>query len=348
MSVCAGLMVVAFLRPAAVVGEAQSTLSSQSPRETDRQVSGTGYWPLARLGYSVTVVDASQERGAISFVYQTPPEARQGPETWWHLRLHFRIRFLRQPSQAVYVSASTQGRTAAQVKFEPDASDASVVRWSSVTLTDRTDQSASWRDPIEVDTTNYLQYEGVSGGEIKLEVLLEQPTDRVVAELSVLDSTGISIDDNSPFDLALVARLPKGKVHEGDRFELPFTVVNSDSEPAGQVELRVRLLAEEGINFAGTPASSGPPTPEASQHQETVLPLGEIARSLSGTIPLVATRAGQYEIVMSVAGRAPNDRDAVRVQATVYGRGGSTVWVALMVFMLIGGGAALWRLARKR
>jgi hypothetical protein len=246
-----GLLALPFLTVGSVPASAEPPVDGDSAATHERHVSGPGSWPLVRLGYGDTSVETSRERSSVTFKYEAMSGARQGPETWWHLRLHFRVRFTRQPDRAVYVSASTQGRAAAQVKFEPDPADPSLVRWSSVTLTGRMEQSAPWVEEIEVDTSNYLQYEGVSAGENTLEVALEQPAETAVGELAVLDSTAIIVDTDSPFDLRLEVRPSKSKVHEGDRFTLPFSVINSDAEPARDVELRVQVLPTDGLSFAG-------------------------------------------------------------------------------------------------
>lgn len=315
--------------------------NQQQPSGGSEIITGPGEWTLGRLGYRDTSVDASGGRKNIAFLYQTPVGEQQGPGRWWHLRLRFRIQFQHRAAEPVYVSASTQGRYAAQVEFEP-GSDPGRVTWNSVTLTGRSDGNASLADEIEIQTENYLQYEGVAGGMNKLEVVLEQPADTAVSHLTVLASTAIVVDNDSPFDLALKVPVPKGRVREGDTFELAYILTNSDTQPATDVKLRVNIFGDGGLRFRDDPSL------EPDGQREKSIPLGDVSGTASGIVRLRADKPGAYDVVLTAAGSAANDRDGVRIRAIVYGRGGFPGWGVLASLLILAVGAALYYRSSQR
>jgi hypothetical protein len=67
-------------------------------------------------------LDRALERRSAPFIL--PARARQGPRVWYLIKLHFRISFSPRTGEGfAYVSGLTNGRSAAQIKFDTEGPD---------------------------------------------------------------------------------------------------------------------------------------------------------------------------------------------------------------------------------
>ena len=92
-----------------------------------RTIDSPGLWSLEKMGYSDLVFPNKKPLEETAIKYILPANAAQGPESWYAIYLHFSIEFSDDSDNGTaYVSAATDGRTAAQIKFmttkKPDGS----------------------------------------------------------------------------------------------------------------------------------------------------------------------------------------------------------------------------------
>lgn len=224
----------------------------------------------------------AQKRGSASVDFELPPGARQGPDTWYLIKLHLAITFVRPTGGSAYVSALTNGRAAAQIKFTP-APGGSIMS-SSVSLLAGSVKRTSSARRIELTYRNYLQDRGVRPGRNRLTVLLERTGNLRVSELVILRDSGVQVSRLRPARLKLDPILPRGSVRVGDQFRVAFTLRNTGDRPARNVLIAAR------------PSSSN------------IKVVGQAARRLplldgraSGAFRLRATRTGRYRLVLGAA-----------------------------------------------
>jgi hypothetical protein len=169
-----------------------------------RMIDSLGLWSLEKLGYSDLIFPDKEPLEATSIKYILPESAAQGPENWYVIYLHFSIEFSDESDDgSVYVSASTNGRTAAQVKFviEKHQDDSLTIDWitgSENLIKGDVKQSTSSLSIEDIHFANYLQTSGVKPGLNVLTFKLEQYDGAKVRSLQIFSDSGIALTLHPP------------------------------------------------------------------------------------------------------------------------------------------------------
>jgi hypothetical protein len=169
-----------------------------------RTIDSPGLWSLEKLGYSDLVFPDKKPLEETAIKYILPESAAQGPENWYALYLHFSIEFSgNSDNGTAYVSASTNGRAAAQVKFvtekQPDGS--LTVDWitgSENLIKGDVKHSTSSLRIEDIHFANYLQTSGVKPGLNVLTFKLEQYDGAKVKSLQIFSDSGIALTLQPP------------------------------------------------------------------------------------------------------------------------------------------------------
>jgi hypothetical protein len=262
-----------------------------------RELDSDGLWTLSRLGAGRVILRAPGEVQAARF--RLPSGAKQGDGRWYLLRLRFALTFAADtPEGIAYVSASTNGRAAAQIKARalPGA-----VEWSSVGLIDGRVERRTRGRRIEVDFRNYLQLSGVRPGLNTLSVRLERVGPVRVERLEVFPDSGIERTRLAPARVELRPRLPDGAVRVGDEFELGYALRNTGDRPARNVVVGIELPR-------GALAVLGP----------RVERFPELAGTAAGSFRLRALARGRFRIALTA--RSSANRPAALIDVPVGAR----------------------------
>lgn len=112
-------------------------------------IDAPGLWTLARLGSGSVAVPVEGEQERVTLGYRLADGAAQGPSTWYLIQLHFAVTIGEDSGDGLlYVSASTNDRAAAQVKFAVAADGGRLTTtWSSVSLARRRSGPSSCATP---------------------------------------------------------------------------------------------------------------------------------------------------------------------------------------------------------
>lgn len=295
-----------------------------------------GNWTLTRLGFGKVDTHLGGD-DRVSLPYRLPADARQGPDQWYLIHLHFIIIFTpaNGPGRA-YVSGLTNDHAAAQIQFRqrrPHRDGTPRIAWNSLDLIRGEVKRVTSSRRIEVNFKNYLQRDGVRPGANSLKIVMEQFGRLRVASLRVLPDSGIIVTGRGPPDLAIRATSPSQKVLTGDTFEVRFTVRNQGGRAVR--DLGVAVAPPHGISVVG-PSTRG---------------LGRVGSSgrTSGRFRLRAERAGDYRLPLQAVGGAQFTGTAIDVAVARAQQSPGWGWVRIAVgsiFML--GGAGFIVAARRR
>jgi hypothetical protein len=216
----------------AAVGAIVLVPTSAAARTTP-QLSGYGTWTLAELGFLPRVV-TSRETGlrpfvAQTFAYRLPTDARQGPGSWWKLQLHLRVRIdPRSPVGPVYVTASTNGRTCASIRFlvrrahgrmEVISDALGLVKGREVTSGPTLTRGLRFE--------NFLQYRGVRPGLNELELEVERTSRAKIRDVVFFRDSSLEHTRVGPASVRPSLFLPDASIHVGDAFDIRFRLIQT-------------------------------------------------------------------------------------------------------------------------
>jgi hypothetical protein len=297
-----------------------------------------GNWTLTRLGFGKLDTHLGGD-DRVSLPYRLPAGARQGPDHWYLIHLHFIIIFAPAsgPGRA-YVIGLTNDHAAAQIQFRqrrPHRHGTPRIAWNSLDLIRGEVKRVTSSRMIEVDFKNYVQLDGVRPGANSLEIVLERFGRLRVASLRVLPDSGIILTGRGPPDLAIRATSPSQEVLTGDTFEVRFVVRNDGGRAARDVGVAVQT-PPNGISVVGASTRG----------------LGRVGSSdgTSGGFHLRAERAGDYRLELQAVGGAQFTGTTIGV--AVGGAQQSSEWGMLRIgagsILMLGGAIALFAARRRR
>ena len=210
-------------------------------------------------------------------------------EAWFLLELDYEIVFAPDSAAGfVWVSADTNGLTAAQLEYElrRDAGGLTI-RESAVTLQDGQLERTLAAPRADVAYVNYARAEGMTVGRNTLTLRVEH-TDGVALERVRFDETsGVSLTRVSPEPLALDATLGEGELRVGERFSLTVRAENRRDRALGPVAITV----EPGPGFARPIGATTQRVDELAGTAEHVFRF-EALRAGLGQITVLASTAG--------------------------------------------------------
>jgi hypothetical protein len=261
-----------------------------------REIDRDGLWTLSRLGAGGLELDAPGEVEATRF--RLPADAAQGHGRWYVIRLRFALTLAADSRPGlVYVSAATNGRTAAQVKARARQGE---IEWSSVGLIDGRVEGRARGRRIDVDFRNYLQIAGVRPGVNVLTVTLERVGPIRVERLHVFADSGIERTQVAPAEIELRLGLPRGEVRVGDEFELGYRLRNAGDRPAHDVVIAVDF-PRGGLALLGASQARFP----------------QLVRTAAGSFRFRALTEGRFRVAL--AARSSANRPAALVEVPVSG-----------------------------
>jgi hypothetical protein len=264
---------------------------------------------LRGLGFGDQVFGPTKRPAAErDFAFRLPRGAKQGSDTWYLIRLHFRLSVMpASGSGRLYVVASTDGRPCALVRFDVRRTASGLrVRSSELGLV-RGARRASGRSLVrETRFENFLQFAGVRGGRNVLTLKIEQYDGARMRSLRFFADSGIVVSHRGPAALALEPLLRSRTVEAGRTFKLDFRLRNTGERPAEGAT--VRVLAAPGLAIRGA-------------RSRTVGAVGPKTYA-GGTFELEPQRAGRFAITLVASSVFGSPRARLEVQAAP-ARGGS-------------------------
>lgn len=257
-------------------------------------LNGVGRWDLHELGGGELDLPTEQIGSERSLSFGLPKRVRQGPRTWYLMRLHAVVELARDTGSGIaYVGGSTNERAAALIKFKVKQRPGKppLVRWSSINELRGPVGKVVSGTRIEFRYSNFLQNRGVRPGNNLLTFDFERLDDGVKLErVRVLADSGISISKRSPAHLRLDAVLPRGRVSVGETFAIGYKLRNTGDRTAYGV----------GVGLQGSSRALRIARPAIRR-------IGRIRRAQSGTFRVRARRAGRHRLTLSAGSLHTND-----------------------------------------
>ncbi len=197
------------------------------------RIAGYGTWTLGELGFRPRTV-TSHETGlrpfvAQTFAYRLPRGARQGPGSWWKLRLHVRVRIdPRSPVGPVYVNASTNGRTCASIRFLVLRAHGRIeVVSDALGLVNGREITRGPTLARDIRFENFLQYRGVRPGLNELELEVQRTSRARIRDVVFVPDSSLVHTRIGPATIRPALFLPGKAIHAGDSFDLRFRLVQT-------------------------------------------------------------------------------------------------------------------------
>ncbi len=185
--------------------------------------------------------------------FELPVGARQGPDSWYLVRLRYRVRFARDSGRGfAWVTSTTNDRTAAQIEYTTDRRRGRLsVRRTTVDLEhgQRERSSRSARDSLTF--TNYLQYQGIRPGKNMWTIDLEQAGSARVERLEVLGDSAIVQTSRNPFPLTLTAAADRERPQIGERFTIKTVLTARPGQPVRDIVVRALPPEGGGVEILG-------------------------------------------------------------------------------------------------
>ncbi len=262
--------------------------------------------------------------------FNLPAYASQGPDTWYLIDFHFRVELELPlaPSARAYVGASTNGKTAAQVKLETYDLGNPILRWTSLQLIDGGVEGYTTSGVVEMRFLNYLNVQGVAPGRNRLTFWLEPLDGMRVRSFEIMRDSGILATQSGPPKLSLALNLPGIKVEAGKPFEIGYELT-VDTLPARAVEV-IPDLPDRGLRLIG---------PAASRFET-------VDGNARGELKFEADRPGEYLVtVVAVSSNAGQAQAPFMVRADPESSTFIPGWLSPMAVALFAGAGDLLLLA---
>jgi len=189
-------------------------------------------------------VDHGAGHDRASAIFRLPPDAAQGPTSWYVLSVTVALEL--QPAAPVgsrsYVSVQTNGFAAGQIALVADrVGELPVVRWSSLDLFGGAVEGIVVGRTLTLPFRNYLQIQGVRHDENELALVVEHLGDiAVVSAAQLLPGSGIAAGPLAPPALRLEAAPPDRRIRFGDAFTLEYRVT-SRGYPTREISIGARV-----------------------------------------------------------------------------------------------------------
>lgn len=225
--------------------------------------------------------------------YRLPAGAHQGPKAWFTIKVRAHARF-RQGTRGTYLlSGSTNGRTAAQIKFTVTPRQ---ILTETLGLISGRDRKVTRDRVVDTSLANYLQRTGVKGGSNELRFVLEAiegPAPRVI---EVLPSSGLGVTPSPPEELRL--GVPDGPVvgEVDNELEVPFRLERHGGRPDVPVTVQFQ------------PRSQG-----LVPQGDTTLSFESVGDGRSGSFSVIPVESGRFAVEFTV----PRQYNEPRASATV-------------------------------
>lgn len=256
-----------------------------------------------------------------------PPGSTQRRTGWYELRLRARVVFgVDRGRGNAYLSADTNRRTAAQIRFR-SRGPAHPVAWDAVGIIDGTQRGLLRRSSV-ITFRNFVQDKGIHGGENTLSFRVETLGRPGLERVTVLPGSGVYRTPSGPARVVLDVR-KSGALRAGKPATLEVVVRNTGMRPATQIGVGLDGAAGLGVTL--------------EPHRPFALAPGE-ARTLRAIVR--ADNPGSYQITFAAnaSSNLPATTIELRIAPRAHGGVRTTVTAAavaalgLIAFMLLVGG----------
>lgn len=174
-----------------------------------------------------------------------PPGSAQRRTGWYELRLRARVVFGFERGRGnAYLSADTNGRTAAQIRFR-SRGRARPVEWDAVGIIDGTQRGLLQRSTL-ITFRNFVQDKGIRGGANTLSFRIETFGRAGLERATVLPGSGVYRTSSGPARVVLDVR-QRGALRAGKPATVELVVRNTGMRPARQI--RVGLDDAAGLRL---------------------------------------------------------------------------------------------------
>ncbi len=267
-------------------------------------IDSPGLWTLDKLGSQDITLDSPVGEKTIELGFELPADAKQGPETWYVMRLDYSIRVSSSSGiGAMYLSGLTNGYASAQIETWTEATKDGglMTKWSTVDLLDGYREYSSEVGEVQGTFLNYMQTKGIRPGSNTLTFKVETAGDIGVENVTILKSSGIQLTDESPPRLKLSVQAPPGPVRIGDTIWVAYTLSNEGDYPAKEVVVRVQ--GDKGLELT-----------ESTEHA-----LGSIDEGVTvdGLFTFRSLEKGSYTIPLDVYAKGGANQPYSRIVLTV-------------------------------
>lgn len=235
---------------------------------------------LSDVGYETTTYTGDGTHAVASIML--PKGARQGPERWYVIKLHFRIEMDGAGPGPAYFSAATNGRTAVQLKLTGDGK--TNVDYAMVGLVDGRQRGELKGGEGELRLANYLQDQGVTGdAPVEVSITMEPGPSLDIRSVTVFADSMIEETQYGPYPLSVRVPLEEvGVIRAGQTFSLPVEVaVTRPKTTAHSVE--VAVTPEEALEVVG-PRS---------------VRIGDLSGERETAFRMRAKRPGEYRVTVA-------------------------------------------------
>ncbi len=302
--------------------------SADGPVLVDRR----GDWDLRRLGATGFDLPTDAKRSGHSIELSFPPGARQGPDRWYLIRLHFEVQLSRRTGSGfVYMGGATNGRAGELVELRVRRRAARPLRiaWNSLDLIRGAATGTVRGRTVELDVQNYLQNKGVRPGRNVLTFDVEWFGHIKLERVRIFADSGLRVSDRSPAHLVLATSLPSDPVREGESFDIGYTLRNNGDRAAHKVGVTIEP-SSPALRIVGAP-----------RHIRRALPGGD---RLSGRFRVQATRRGRFRLEVH-AGAENTNSPLDEIVVPIHGRATQQKTSRPETVIPVGGGVAVVGLA---
>lgn len=220
----AALVVALAALAVAPAGSASRSASRGRPVTIDRY----GFWSLERLGYGPIVLRENRKtaKTQVALHYRLPAGAKEGPNRWYVIRLHFRVRVRADSLPGQFnVAADTNRRTCASIIFTVARTKSGpVVASDALGLVNGRETQRGRGLVREIDFRNFLVTHGVRPGVNELTLDLTSNAIPMVEQVTVLPDSGIEYTRLGPPSATVRAHVREAKIRAGQRFHVDVTV----------------------------------------------------------------------------------------------------------------------------
>lgn len=178
-----------------------------------------------------------------SFQYYMPSGAKQGPDTWYTLRLTATVTFARDSGPgSVLISGSTNGRAGAQIEFyaRRDRRGRPRTNWESVDIIDGNRWGQVSGPSATVQYENFLQLSGVQPELNRLSFETETFGAAEVESVTIRPASGVYATPDGPAEPQVIGTFVDDSLEVGESGQLDLTVSSSNSRNLEDVEVSVR------------------------------------------------------------------------------------------------------------
>jgi hypothetical protein len=301
-------------------------------------IGGDNYRSLRALGSGDLEIPVARSTAKMAVEFNLPPQARQGPDVWYLVRLHASLEVSSESGRGlVYVSTLVNGRASNQIEVEvgPNADCGMSLKWSAVDLLEGHTADVICGSRLDLRSTNFAQYRAIRPGASTLTFQMEQLDHVKVESLRIFSDSGILISTRGPARLRFKAVTLDDVVNRGERVAVPFVLRNVGDRPARNVA--VGFESVPGLKNLG----------DTVRRYDTIAP----AIAVRSAFPIKARRAGRHRLTIAATSTA--NRPAIELELPVLPddterRSGVSRLILIGGLVLFGLGVAILAIERRR